>query len=77
MHSLSDEGDVNDPLEVSTSQSTLSPSHFGCNVGKLLDLHVNLQQLSRDEKYQILTTEPNSNPSVYPQSCPYPSSSIR
>lgn len=63
MHSLGDENSVNNPAEVSSSQAALS-SHCECDIGKLLDLHVDLQQLSRDEKYRILTTEPDSNPSI-------------
>ena len=74
MNSFSDEGDVNHPLDVSNSKSS---SHFECDVGKLLNLHVDLQQLSRDEKYQIHTTEPNRDPSAYPNIRLYPSSSKR
>ena len=77
MHSLSDEGGINDPLIVSSTQSTPSSSQFVCDIGKLLDLHIDLHQLSRDEKYQILKTEPNSDPSVYPRTRPYPTSTLR
>ena len=76
MHSLID-GGISDPLIVSSTQSTPSSSQFECDIGKLLDLHVDLHQLSRDEKYQILKTEPNSDPSVYPRTRPYPTSTLR
>ena len=65
--------DDGNPTEGSSSQS----SYFECDIGKLLSSHVDLQQLSRHEKYQLLRTEPNSDPSVYSRTRPYPSSSFR
>ena len=64
--------DDGNPTEGSSSQS----SHFECDIGKLFSSHVDLQQLSRHEKYQLLRTKPNSDPSVYPRTRPYPSSSF-
>lgn len=34
--------------------------------GKLLEANIDIQKLSRDHKYQILTMKPSSNPSAYP-----------
>lgn len=36
--------------------------------GKLLELNVDVQKLSRNQKYKILTVKPNSDPSAYPYS---------
>lgn len=48
-----------------------------CDIGKLQHLHTNFKQLSREVKYRLLTTEPCSDPSSYPRTRPYPSSSLR
>ena len=61
MHSDRDdssEGDARSEVEV---ESPL----IECDISKLQDSHIILQQLSRDDKYRILTTEPNSDPSSY------------
>ena len=52
-------------------------SLVGCDIGKLQDSHISLQQLSRYDKYRILTTEPNCDPLSYPRTRPYLSSSLR
>ena len=81
MDSRGDDGGISCPQAVnmssSPSASSSSPLELECDVGKFLDLKVNLQQLSRDEKYKILTAEPNSDPTVYPHTRPYQSSSLR
>ena len=66
-HAVSMHSDDGSSTEGSSSQS----SHFECNIGKLLSSQVDLQQLSRFEKYQLLRAEPNSDPSVYPRTRPY------
>ena len=79
MHSDGDDGGVIDArseLEVD-SLSTLSSTVLECDIGKLLYSHIDLQQLSRDDKYRILTTEPSSDPSTYPRTRPYKTSSFR
>jgi len=68
MHSPS-----NDALGASNILSASSSSPLECDVGKLLDLHVNLEQLSKDEKYKLLKTEPDMNPTSYPHTRPYES----
>ena len=67
--STSHEGDS---LRISTS-----PVAIEYDVGKLKHLHVDFQQLSRDDKYRLLKTEPKSDPSSYTRTRPYPSSSLR
>ena len=46
------------------------------SLGKLLDLNINIDDLSREEKYQLLTTDPCTDSSSYPrtrssESAPY------
>ena len=48
-----------------------------CDIGKLLDSGIDLQKLSREEKYRILTTNPSLDPSSYPRTRPYASGSFR
>ena len=38
-----------------------------CDIGKLLELKFNVTTLSREEKYRILTREPNTDASSYPR----------
>ena len=40
-----------------------------CDIGKLLDLNINIDDLSRDEKYQLLTSDPCTDSSSYPRTC--------
>lgn len=47
-----------------------------CDIGKLLDSGIDLQKLSREEKYRILTTNPSLDPSSYPRTRPYVSGSF-
>ena len=47
------------------------------DIGKLLDLAVDVKALSRDDKYHLLTTEADPRPSVYPFSRPCLSSCPR
>ena len=73
MHSDRDdssEGDARSEVEV---ESPL----IECDISKLQDSHIVLQQLSRDDKYRILTIEPNSDPLSYPRTRPYQTSSFR
>ena len=37
-----------------------------CDIGKLLELKINISTLSREDKYRILTSEPDSDASTYP-----------
>ena len=41
------------------------------------DSGVDIKGLSRDDKYRLLTTEPNPDPLSYPRTRPCPSSSLR
>ena len=47
-----------------------------CDIGKLLELKINIATLSREEKYRILTKEPNSEASSYPRTRASASSSL-
>ena len=47
-----------------------------CDIGKLLDSGIDLQKLSRDENYCILTTNPSLDTSSYPRTRPYASGSF-
>ena len=74
MHSDGDDGGVIDArseLEVD-SLSTLS-SVTSAN----FSIHTLICSSSRDDKYRILTTEPSSDPSTYPRTRPYKTSSFR
>ena len=62
--------------EIQTEQESVT-SDSTYDIGKLLDLAVNVKTLSRDDKYRLLTTEPNPSPTVYPFSRPCPSSCYR
>ena len=44
-----------------------------CDIGKLLDAGTDLQRLSREEKYCILTANPSLDSSSYPRTRPYAS----
>ena len=44
---------------------TLVP--FECDIGKLLHNGINIQNLTREQKYRLLTCNPNPNPSSYPR----------
>ena len=44
-----------------------------CDIGKMLVFNVNIDSLSRTEKYKILTTEPDPNPKSYPRTQLYAS----
>ena len=63
--------------ETQTEQQESVTSDSTYDIGKLLDLAVNVKILSRDDKYHLLTTEPNPFPIVYPFSRPCPSSCYR
>ena len=63
--------------EPESSSNPDSESPVECDIGKLHDLHVDLKQLSREDKYRLLKTEPPTNVSSYPHTRPYPSSSLR
>ena len=38
-----------------------------CDIGKLLELKINIGTLSRDDKSRILTSEPSTDPASYPR----------
>ena len=38
-----------------------------CDIGKPLELKINVSTLSREDKYRIITSEPHSDASTYPQ----------
>ena len=38
-----------------------------CDIGKLLESHVNIHGISRDDIYRLIMTEPDANPSHYPR----------
>ncbi len=59
------------------STSTPSTTRFECDIGDLLKSDVKIQQLSRDKKYLLITTEPNCNASTYPRTRPNESRSYR
>ena len=48
-----------------------------CDIGKLLNSGVDIKSLTRDHKYRILTTNPNTDPESYPRTRPCPSSNFR
>ena len=48
-----------------------------CDIGKLLELHTDMHQLSRENKYHIVTLEPNPDASSYPRTRPCESSAFR
>ncbi|KAI6652511.1 hypothetical protein LOD99_7525 [Oopsacas minuta] len=77
MHTDSDSDSVDDSSGSDVRSEGEVDSLVECDIGKLQDSHIFLQQLSRDQQHRILTTEPNSDPSSYPRTCPYPSSSLR
>ena len=60
----------------SAAQTTVVDSSQ-CDIGKLLDNHVTVQQLSREQKHCIFTTEPNQDSSCYPRVRPYQSGAYR
>ena len=48
-----------------------------CDIGKLQASGVDIKGLSRDDRYRLLTTEPNPDPLSYPRTRPCPSSNFR
>ena len=40
------------------------------DTGKLVQSHVDLHQLRRENKHRVLTTERDSDPSSFPRTCP-------
>ena len=48
-----------------------------CDIGQLLQRHQTLKNIDRETMYQIITSEPNPDPSSYPRSRPSASSSFR
>lgn len=47
------------------------------DIGKLLHQRRDIRRLNREEKYQILITDPNPDPSVYPRTRAYDSGAFR
>ena len=52
-------------------------STIACDIGKLKDSHVDLILLSREDKYRLLKTDPDSDASSYPCTRPCETSSYR
>ena len=52
-------GDSEGESGLSTSPDGERPVEY--DVSKLLDLHVDLKQLSQEDKYRLLKTKPNNN----------------
>ena len=73
MHSDRDDSSEGDAISDVEVESPLCE----CDINKFHDSHIVLQQLSRDDKYRILTTEPNSDPSANTRTRPYQTSSLR
>lgn len=73
---LNDESSTTNISTDDNSMST-SSSHFECDIGKLIDLHVDLNRLSRQDKYRVLIAEPHSDASTYPRTQTNESSSYR
>ena len=67
-------GEIENVDEIQTEQQEGTTSDSMYDIGKLLDLVVNVNTLSRDDKYRLLTTESNPSLTVYPFSRPCPSS---
>ena len=64
---------------IAGSHDSPSVSSFvvDCDIGKLVKSQTDLHMLSPEDKYCILTTEPNSNTSSYPRTRPCASSAYR
>ena len=60
------------PLPHSTPQI---PSDI-LDIGKLLELGIDIKKISREHIYRILTAEPCVEPSAYPRTPAYPGSNI-
>ncbi len=78
--SLSDSDGDGDSVVQSASggaSGSVTSSEIECDIGKLQDSGVDVKNLSRDDKYRLLTTEPNSDPDSYPRTQPCPSSNFR
>ena len=56
------------------ANSTPQSSSEILDIGKLLELGVDLKKLSREHMYRILTAEPSADPSAYPQTPAHPGS---
>ena len=56
------------------ANSTPQSSSEILDIGKLLELGVDLKKLSREHMYHILTAEPSADPSAYPRTPAYPGS---
>ena len=61
----------------SCSSPGTSSISIECDIGKLQDSGVDIKGLSRDDKYRLITTEPNPDPLSYPRKRPCPSSNLR
>ena len=61
----------------SSSSAAGETTPIVCDIGKLQDSRVDIRGLSRDNKYRLLTTEPNPDPLSYHRTRPCPSSSLR
>lgn len=69
--------DVSDSDE-SLADIPATDQQLSYDIGKLHHDGVNIKDdLSRDDKYRLLTTEPDPNPLSYPQSCPCPTGRLR
>ena len=59
------------------TRSANQPAGFESDIGKILQGNTNLKHLSRDERYSVLKTEPDANPSSYPRTRSCQSGSFR
>ena len=68
--------DVNASAVETSSAVAAAVAVTECDIGKLLQSGINVQNLSREHIFKILSCEPNSNAS-YPRTRPYGSGSYR
>ena len=65
------------PPNTTVTDTPQSVSGFDNDIGKLVQSHQDLNQLSGDIKYRVLTTEPDGNPLSYPRTRPSNSAPYR
>ena len=66
------------PCSSGSSQSAIVPStSLENDIGRFLEFNQDLKKLCRDDKYRVLTTEPNPDPSSYPRTRPSASGAYR
>ena len=75
--SATDNGSTTCPISSASSSTSSNSVIAECDIGKMLVFNVNIDSLSRTEKYKILTTEPDPNPKSYPRTRLYASGAFR